>query len=125
MLPLKDFFLKKKLIRRKKKQHTTKKHTKLPSMQRLRLSENWAPTRESPVLAVSDQLRLKLHRQARILNVASNKFTHFTLPIANTKGADQTARMHRLIGVFVVRMQLNEIFSCRGPKYRCTACCII
>ena len=42
----------------------------------------------------------QLQRLARIL-----KINYYTLQIANNKGADQTARMRRLICSFVVRMQ--------------------
>ena len=35
--------------------------------------------------------------------------------IANNKGADQTARMHRLFCAFVVRKEQSQGFSHRGP----------
>ena len=34
----------------------------------------------------------------------------------NNKGADQTARMRRLVCVFVVRIQQSQVISRRGPQ---------
>ena len=39
---------------------------------------------------------------------------YFTFQMTNDKGADQTARMRRLICAFVVRKQLNQGFPRRG-----------
>ena len=41
--------------------------------------------------------------------------SYFTFQIANNKGADQTAWMHRLVCAFVVRKQQSQGGSCRGP----------
>ena len=43
------------------------------------------------------------------------KYGYFAFQIANNKGADQTARMRRLVCAFVVRKQQSQGFSYRGP----------
>ena len=43
-------------------------------------------------------------------------FIYDTFQKANNKVADQTARMRRLVCVFVVRKPRRQIFSCRGPN---------
>ena len=40
--------------------------------------------------------------------------SHFTFQIANNEGADQTARMHRLVCALVVRKQQSQFFR-RDP----------
>ena len=42
----------------------------------------------------------------------------------NNEGADQTARMHRLVCIFDIRMQQSPIFSWRSPYYvhSCLVC---
>ena len=35
--------------------------------------------------------------------------------ISNNKGADQTARMRRLVCAFIVRKEQSQGFSCPGP----------
>ena len=42
-------------------------------------------------------------------------YSYFTFHIANNKGADQTARVCRLVCAFVVRKQQYHGFSCRSP----------
>ena len=41
--------------------------------------------------------------------------SYFFFQIANNKGAEQTARMHRLVCAFVVCKQQSQDFSRRGP----------
>ena len=43
------------------------------------------------------------------------KYGYFPFQIGNNKGADQTARMRRLVCGFVVRKQQSQGFSHRGP----------
>ena len=42
-------------------------------------------------------------------------YMYHTFQIANNKGADQTARMRRLVCAFVVRQQKSQGFLRRGP----------
>ena len=42
-------------------------------------------------------------------------YSYFTFQIANNKGADQTARMRRLVCACVVPKQQSHCFSGRGP----------
>ena len=44
---------------------------------------------------------------------------YYTVQAANNKGADQTARMRRLICTFVVRIWLKQVFSWSGSINRC------
>ena len=59
----------------------------------------------------------QLQRLARMLlkNIVYSKFINYTLLGATNKGADQTARMCRLVCAFDVRMQLRQVFSRHGP----------
>ena len=40
--------------------------------------------------------------------------SYFTFQIVNNKGADQTARMRRLVCAYVIRKQQSQDFSRRG-----------
>ena len=53
---------------------------------------------------------VELHRNGNLYDLS-----YFTSQISNNKGADQTARMRRLVSTFVVRKQQSDGFSCRGP----------
>ena len=44
-------------------------------------------------------------------NFGYSKHRYYTIQAANNKGADQTARMRRLICTFVVRIWLKQVFS--------------
>ena len=46
-------------------------------------------------------------------NFGFSKCRYYTMQAANNKGADQTARMHRLICTFVVRIWHKQVFSWR------------
>ena len=46
-----------------------------------------------------------------------SKYTYHTIQAANIKGADQTARMRRLICTFVVRIWHKTHFRMTWPKY--------
>ena len=48
-------------------------------------------------------------------NVTLGKFTYETYQKANNKGADQSARMRRLVCVCVVRNPRRQVFSRCGP----------
>ena len=48
-------------------------------------------------------------------NIAISNFINYTFLGVNNKGADQTARMCRLVCAFDVRMQLRQVFSRHGP----------
>ena len=71
-----------------------------------------------PVFGVSDHLRLKraaqLQKLARVefLGKASRGIN--TVHAVNNKGADQTARMRRLICAFVVHIRHKQVFSWWG-----------
>ena len=76
------------------------------------------------VFGVCDQLRLKpaLSNRDKLesWNFGYRNKMHYTIYVANNKGADLTARMRRLICTFVVRIWLKQAFSWRGSmSYRC------
>ena len=48
---------------------------------------------------------------ARILKFCISKFDYNTFQIGNNKGADQSAKMHKLACAFVVHMQQNLVLS--------------
>ena len=50
-----------------------------------------------PVFGVCDQVMLSYRDQLETLNFGFSKNMYYTIWVANNKGADQTARMHRLI----------------------------
>ena len=52
----------------------------------------------------------QLQRLARVLKFGYSK-RYYTIQEVNNKGADQTARMRRLICAFVVRMWHIQVFS--------------
>ena len=56
-----------------------------------------------------------LQRLARMLEFLVQQVYNYTFLKANKKGADQTARMCRLVCAFDVRMQLRRVFSRQGP----------
>ena len=58
------------------------------------------------------QTSLRSHRSW----VEAWNFWYYTIPAANNKGADQTARMHRLSYAFVVRIWHKKVFSYRGTN---------
>ena len=51
-------------------------------------------------------------------NFGYSKQRYYTVQAVNNKGADQTARMHRLICTFVVRIWHKQVFSWRGSYLR-------
>ena len=74
-----------------------------------------ATSRENWSSGVCDQLRPKQACSAdetsyglEILAIASMRY--YTIQAANNKGADQTARMRRLIFFFVVRISHKQVF---------------
>ena len=48
------------------------------------------------------------------LNFPCGNFTYYIFQRVKYKGANQTARMRRLVCAFVVRMHQSEVFSRRG-----------
>ena len=50
-------------------------------------------------------------------NFRFSKYRYYTIQVANNKGADQTARMRRLVCAFVVHIWHKQIFSWRGSYY--------
>ena len=74
-----------------------------------------------PVFGVSEKANFKPVSSAtetsyKNQNLACSKFRDDTFQNANNKGADQSARMRRLVWVFVVRKQPKTVFSRRGPN---------
>ena len=69
-----------------------------------------------PVFWVFDQVRLKLVCAATeaSLEISDIETSYYTIKAANDKGADQTARMRRLICTFVGRIWGKQVFSRRG-----------
>ena len=71
---------------------------------------------------VSDHARFKPTYSVTVIssveccNIARSKFINYTFLGAKIKGADQTARMCRLVCAFDVRMQLRQVFSRHGPQ---------
>ena len=62
------------------------------------------------------QGRIQIFYHAELhINGELYDLSYFTFQIANNKGADQTARMRRVVCAFVVRKQQSDGFSCRGP----------
>ena len=57
----------------------------------------------------------QLQSLARMLNITCSKFSNYTLLGANNKGAEQTARICRLVCAFDVRIQLRQVFSRHSP----------
>ena len=64
-----------------------------------------------PVFRVSDHERLKPTYSVTEISQNADKVINYTLLGANNKGADQTARMCRLVCAYDVRMQLCQVFS--------------
>ena len=54
---------------------------------------------------------------ARVLKFQISKYRHYTVEAVNNKGADQTARMRRLICAFVVRRGYKKGFLMMWPIY--------
>ena len=50
-------------------------------------------------------------------NFGYSKQRYYTIQAVNNKGADQTARMRRLICAFVVRIWHKQVFSWHEPQY--------
>ena len=61
-----------------------------------------------PVFGVATKCDSTTHES---LNIGYNKYRYYTVWAANNKGADQTARIRRLICVFVVRIWNKQVFS--------------
>ena len=53
-------------------------------------------------------------------NLGFSMYRYYTIQAANNKGADQTARMRRLICAFVVRIWHKQVFSWLGSNSRCS-----
>ena len=49
---------------------------------------------------------------------------YYTIQASNIKGADQTARMRRLICGFVVRIWIKQVFSGRGSYKNTSFVCV-
>ena len=78
-----------------------------------------------PVFGICDKVRLKPACSATETwswNSGYNKYGYYTIQAANNKGADQTARMRRLICTFVVRIWQKQVFSWRGSYLVKTYC---
>ena len=80
----------------------------------------WASSRQNlsmgfPTKRDSNQSP-QLQGLVRKLN-ACIKFRYDTFKKANNKGADQSARMRRLVCAFVVRKPPKTSFLAQGPKY--------
>ena len=75
----------------------------------------WALVATKPVFRVSDKARLKPGSSATDWNFGRRKFRYDTLQLANNQGADQTARMHRLVCAFVVRKPPKTGFLSAKP----------
>ena len=61
---------------------------------------------------------VELHRNGELYDLSYFKFhiaNNNNNNNNNNKGADQTARMRRVVCAFVVRKQQSDGFSCRGP----------
>ena len=79
----------------------------------------WASSRENlssgfPKKRVTNKIP-QLHRLARKLKFTCSKFTYDTFHKANNKGADQTARMRRLVCACVVRKPPMTVFLATRP----------
>ena len=68
---------------------------------------------QTSLLSYSDQLES--------WNSGFSKYRYYIICVANNKGADQTARMRRLICTFVVRIWLKQVFSWHGSDDTCTS----
>ena len=78
-----------------------------------------------PVFGICDKVRLKPACSATETwswNSGYNKYGYYTIQAANNKGADQTARMRRLICAFVVRIWQKQVFSWGGSYLVQTYC---
>ena len=64
-----------------------------------------------PFFGVCDQVRLKPACSATETSKSLEILGIDTIRAANNKDADQTARMHRLICAFVVRIWQKQVFS--------------
>ena len=69
-----------------------------------------------PVFRVFEEARLKPADYLEIRNFACSKPRYDTFQKANNKGADQTARMRRLVCAYVITPG-RQVFSRRGSKY--------
>ena len=83
----------------------------------------WASSQENlspgfPTMRISKQSP-QLPRLARKLKFACSKFRHDTFKYGNNKGADQTARMRRLVCAFVVCKPPKTGFLASRPIYLC------
>ena len=72
-----------------------------------------SPVMRKPVLGVCNQVRLKPACSAdeTSYGLDNNKWRYYTIQVVNNKGADQTARMLRLICTFVVCIWHKQVFS--------------
>ena len=59
----------------------------------------------------------KSHVMANLLKFCKKQVKTYNFPIKNSKGADQTLRMHRLVSAFIVCIQQNQLFASRPKIY--------
>ena len=79
------------------------------------------PTKWNFVFGVFDQVWFKTNLltyrdELKVWNFRFSKYRHYTSQTANNKGADQTAQMHMLICVFIVRIRHKQVFPWHGSK---------
>ena len=70
------------------------------------LLDLWQGKTQTGLLSYRDQLE--------VWNFRFRKYSYYTIQAANNKGADQTARMRRLICAFVVCIRHKQVFSWNG-----------
>ena len=69
------------------------------------------------------QTGLRSHRNyVEAWNFGYRNWRYYTIHAANNKGADQAARMRRVICAFVVRIWHKQVFSWRGSYNKIVKC---